>query len=71
VAILEFLVIEIEGVGGSLAGVAVPAVGEDDAADIPEECGDVRRDCSVLNLDVGGAKRILLQVGNGRRMKAG
>jgi hypothetical protein len=42
VAVLEFFVVEVKSVSGRFAGVAVPAVGEDDAADIPEECGDVK-----------------------------
>ena len=42
VAVLKVLPIKIEGVGGFLTGSAIPAVGENHAADIPEECGDAR-----------------------------
>jgi hypothetical protein len=40
VAVLKFLPIEMEDVAGGFAGIAIPAVGENDAADIPEEGGD-------------------------------
>src|SRR6266446_5999235 len=39
-AVLKFFPVEVKRIGGCLAGAAVPAVGEDDAADIPEECCD-------------------------------
>jgi len=42
VAVLKVLPIKIEGVGGFLTGSAIPAVGENHAADIPEEGGDAR-----------------------------
>jgi hypothetical protein len=37
VAILKFFVIEVESSGGLAARTAVPAVGEDDTADVPKE----------------------------------
>src|SRR5215470_12562043 len=42
VAVVKLLPIELESFDGLFAGVAVPTVGEDDAADVPEKCGDVR-----------------------------
>ncbi len=40
VAVLKIFPVELESVGGGFAGIAIPAIGENDAADIPEECGD-------------------------------
>jgi hypothetical protein len=36
VAVLEFFVIDVEDFAGGFAGIAIPAVGENDAADVPE-----------------------------------
>jgi len=40
VAILEFFPVDVECFAGGFARVTIPAVGHDDAADVPEECGD-------------------------------
>lgn len=40
VAVLKFLPVQMEGVGGVLARAAIPTVGQDDATDVPEKCGD-------------------------------
>ena len=38
--VLEFFPVDIECFAGGFAGAAIPAVAKDNAADIPEECGD-------------------------------
>ncbi len=40
VAVLEFFPIDVECFASGFARVAIPAVGEDDTADIPEQCSD-------------------------------
>jgi hypothetical protein len=41
VAVLKFFVVEMESVGRSPARATVPAVGQDDSANVPEEGGDL------------------------------
>ena len=43
VAVFEFFPVNVESAGAFTARVAVPTVGEDDSADVPEKCGDFRQ----------------------------
>ncbi len=51
VAILEFFPIDIECFAGGFAGVAIPAVGQDDAADVSEQCGNARHGGGFLSVE--------------------
>src|SRR5215471_4265315 len=64
VAVLKVLPVEVKGFGGLLAGIAVPAVGQNDAADVPEKSGDASHERSSLAFPAEHCRAILLDSSN-------
>ena len=51
-AVLKFFPVEMENVCGFFSRATVPAVCQDDAADVPEKCGDLSQGSSSSELCV-------------------